>query len=491
MKHINSFLTLAISVVILSAPFNVAAEDGVVVVGEGHSRTKSFGKTPFDRKPAVSSADPSIATASWTGEESGSLVISGIKEGTTTVTVKGNIRVVEIGPGAKKILTVKPYVATATVKVVKSEKYTKLAIIYVKQKMSIKFPKGLRKATPVKNSNRRVVTVTSQTRTRITIRGVKVGESWLTFLLEVKMKDGKKKKVPANILVRVIDKKIEKGKTHVTTGWDDLFIGEIIILNPGPGMDKHGKPIPKGKKVSMLEDWPARDGVYCSFRASGRNYGAIGDMTIENATDKPVTVTVPPGLLLDSDDPKVQDLYVADVPTETPCAGAKDVGKPIKIAPNAVYAIKDIPGFCPDGEKDPPAAETEGQSVYTACKPDDKAATLLETIAAVKKMDVGNLKLSVFKDDKARAMISQGALWQVDSRIDEEPDNDFTGEKLKTRFFEAFTASAKDTLDKMPAKKRETVNSVVKDDIKKIVAAADFITKQSTNKSSIRKTLEI
>lgn len=491
MNHIKLFLMLAVGIVILSAPFDVAAEDDVVVVGEGHSRTKSFGKTPFDSKPAVSSADASIATASWTGEESGSLVITGVKEGTTTVTVKGRIRVVEIGPGAKNILTVKPYVGTVTVKVIKSEKYTKLAIIHVKQKMSIKFPKEYRKASPVKNSNRRVVTVTSQTGVRITIRGEKVGESWLTFLMEVKLKDGKKKKVPASILVRVIAGKPEKDETHVSKGWDELFIGEIIILNPGPGMDEHGKPIPKpeDKEVGMLQDWPSQEGIYCSFQASGRNYGAIGDLTIENATEKPVTVTVPPGLLLDSDDPKVQDLYVADVPTEEPCAGAKDIDKPITIAPNASYAIKDIPGFCPDGEKDPPAAETDGQSVYTAVKPDEKAGTLLDAIAAVKKMDVGNLKLDVFKEKKARAMIAQGSLWQIDSKIDEEPNNDFTSENLKTRFFEAFKVSAKDSLEKMSTAKRKQVETVVKDDIQKIVAATDFVTKQSTSKSSIKKVL--
>jgi hypothetical protein len=497
-NHIKTLLALAIGIVILAAPFDAAGKGGTVVVGEGHSKSASFGKVPLESKPKIKSKDPSIATVAWKGEESGSLVVTGVKEGTTKVMVTGKIRVVEIGPGAKKILTVKPYKAIVTVKVIKSEKYTKLVVIHVKQKMSIKFPKRYRKASPVKNSNRRVVTVTSQTRTRITIRGVKVGESWLTFLLEVKLKNGKKKKVPANILVRVIAGKPAKGKEHFTAGWDDLFIGEIILVNPGPGMDKHGKPIPKpedededDEEVGMLQDWPAQEGVYCSFQASGRNYGAIGDMTIENSTDTPVTVTVPPGLLLDSDNPKVQDLYVADVPTEKPCAGAKEIGTPITIAPNASYAIKDIPGFCPDGEKAPPAAETNGQSVYTACKPDEKADTLLEAVAAVKKMDVGNLKLDVFKEDKARAMIAQGALWQVDSKIDEEPDNDFTSATLKTRFFEAFTASAKESLEKMPAKKRETVESVVKDDIKKIVAAADFVTKQTTSKPAVKKAVDV
>ncbi|MDP7290369.1 MAG: hypothetical protein QGH94_20470, partial [Phycisphaerae bacterium] len=291
-------------------------------------------------------------------------------------------------------------------------------------------------------------------------------------------------------LRRRIGDEIEQGKQYsFGFGWDDML---ILSVPDAKGKRKIVKPEKKGdKRVGMLEDWPAQPGVFCSFRASGRNYGAIGDLTIENSTDKPVTVTVPPGLLLDSDDPKVQDLYVANVPTETPCAGAGEIGKPITIPPHIAYAIKDIPGFCPDGEKDPPAAETEEKSVYTACKPDKKSATLLKAIAAVKQMDVGELKLKVFGEKKARAMVCQGALWQVDSRIDEEPDNEFTSEKLKKQFFTAFTTSAKAALDKMPPEKREKVESVVKDDIKKLVAAADFVTKKHAPKASVKNVRDV
>ncbi len=44
-----------------------------------------------------------------------------------------------------------------------------------------------------------------------------------------------------------------------------------------------------------------------TFIPSGRNYGNIGDLILTNTTDKDVSVTVPPGLLLDSNDPKIQD----------------------------------------------------------------------------------------------------------------------------------------------------------------------------------------
>lgn len=473
---------------LLSAPVGALGEEGVIVVGEGHSKSKSFGKVPFESKPTVTSSDPGVATATWVGEESGTLIISGVKEGTTEVTVKGTLRVVDLKSGE---LTVQAYSASVTVEVIKSEKYSKVITIKRGQKKTVTFPKDLRLLTStIKNNNPSVATIRNKTFNHITIQGKKKGFSLLTFDLQKKLKGGKKKKVPGSILVRVIDDKVKKRDKdyHVTVGWDDLFHGWVIIANPGPGMDEFGQPIKKkkkGKEVSMLEDWPGQEGVYCSFQASGRNYGAIGDLTIENDTDKPVTVTVPPGLLLDSCDPAVQDLYVADVPTETPCDGADEIDKPITIAPNSSYAITDVPGFCPDGEKDPPTAESGGESIYTVSKPDEKSGVLLDTIAAVKKLNVGNLKLDVFEEDKARSMVCQGALWQVDSQVDEEEGNEFTSQAMSTRFFEAFTASAKPALEKMSAKDRTTAETLVKDDIKKIVAAADLISKQSTKPPAI------
>ncbi|MDP6044231.1 MAG: hypothetical protein QGG25_01380, partial [Phycisphaerae bacterium] len=73
----------------------------------------------------------------------------------------------------------------------------------------------------------------------------------------------------------------------------------------------------------------------------------------------------------------------------------------------------------------------------------------------------------------------------------EEPDNEFTSEKLKKQFFTAFTTSAKAALDKMPPEKREKVESVVKDDIKKLVAAADFVTKKHAPKASVKNVRDV
>ena len=118
----------------------------------------------------------------------------------------------------------------------------------------------------------------------------------------------------------------------------------------------------KVKKTSALPGWPGTEGVACSFVPSGRNYGDIGDLVIKNTTDKPVTVVIPPGLLLKSSDPRVQDLYLAYVFTVILCEGAEYIDKPITIGPGETYVVKHLPGFCPDFEKKP---ATKGPVAFT------------------------------------------------------------------------------------------------------------------------------
>jgi hypothetical protein len=174
----------------------------------------------------------------------------------------------------------------------------------------------------------------------------------------------------------------------------------------------------------------------------------------------------------------VQDLYVADVPTETPCAGADDIGKPVTIQPEGYHIIRDVPGFCPDFEKEPPGKDDT--SVYACRQPDEKSKVLLETIASVKKLDVGALKLDVFGKDKARAMVAQGSLWMVDSEIDDEKDNEVTDEDLAGKFYDTFATAAKGSLEKMSPENRKQAEKLVRDDIRKIVQATSFVAKQKT-----------
>ncbi len=462
-------------------PASQAAADGSVTIGVGHSWTKSFGKVPFESKPTISVDQPNIASVSWTGGESGSLVVTGVEEGEAVVTITGKVRVVNFGTGNKPIATVKDVTAKVYVTVVEDAEYMKLVILHVKEKISVKFPKNMKlSAKGITNSNPKIASVRRNSSKQLTIRGKKVGETWLRFKLLISKKGKKDKEVPATIKVRVIAGKPKK--KYSRTGWDDLYIGEIIIVNPGVGMDEYGQPTEEWKKkqkereVSRLTDWPGQEGVVCSFVPSGRNYGDIGDLVIENDSNKPVTVTVPEGLLLDSGDPAVQDLYVADVPTETVCDGAKEIGKPITIEPDGMYVIKELPGFCPDFEKDPP--ETDNEGIYACKQPDEKAEALLDTVKLVKELDVGTMKLEVFEEDKARAMVAQGSLWMVDSEIDETKGNEVSAKDLSEKFFGSFAESAKDKLEAMTPEKREQVEELVKDDIKKIVEATSFVAKK-------------
>ena len=85
----KTLLLTLISLVLLSTSITALGEEGVIVLGEGHSKSKSFGKVPFEKKPTIKSDDPGVATATWVGEESGTLIVSGVKEGTTEVIFSG------------------------------------------------------------------------------------------------------------------------------------------------------------------------------------------------------------------------------------------------------------------------------------------------------------------------------------------------------------------------------------------------------------------
>ena len=204
MRTIGMRLLLAgaVALTVLLPAAHTSADDGAVTIGVGHSWTKSFGKTPFESKPKISVDKPAIASVSWRGEESGTLVITGNKEGDAVVTLKGKVRVTNLGTGGGTI-TVKDVTLTVPVKVVAADEYSKLVILYVGQKMSIKFPKGMKLgAKSPSNSNPAVVSVRRNSSKQLTLRGRKKGESWLRFKLLVGKK-GKEKKVPGTIWVRV------------------------------------------------------------------------------------------------------------------------------------------------------------------------------------------------------------------------------------------------------------------------------------------------
>ncbi|MDP6359328.1 MAG: hypothetical protein QF473_29685 [Planctomycetota bacterium] len=255
-----------------------------------------------------------------------------------------------------------------------------------------------------------------------------------------------------------------------------------VTVGPDGTVTLSGKPIgriaTKRKRTNTAPKkptWPNSNGVLFTFIPSGSNYGDIGDLLITNTTESPVTTTVPPGLLFDSSEPAVQDLYVADVPTRTPQAGAAKIGKSVSVDPGQTLVINDIPGFCPDFELAPPKPGAGG--TYAVRPPDKKAKPLLAALERVRKFDIGKLKLDVFKADQTRRMLAQGALWMVDSRADDVKGNEVTGQKLTDRFWTKFEQSAAESLKKMPPKQRDAAKKLVKNDIKEIVKGISFVSK--------------
>ncbi len=138
--------------------------------------------------------------------------------------------------------------------------------------------------------------------------------------------------------------------------------------------------------------------------------------------------------------------------------------------------MEHLSGFCPDHEKAPP--KKDDTAIYTCSQPDKKASTLLATIGLAGTIDVSSLKLSVFETPKAAAMMTQGALWMVDSKIDEVKDNEVSDKDLSDKFYGTFAVSAKASLDKMTPENRQRAETIVRSDISKIVAAISFVSKQ-------------
>jgi len=256
----------------------------------------------------------------------------------------------------------------------------------------------------------------------------------------------------------------------------DAAIAHFEPKGKGSGLEL--TPVTDDSRASMA--WPPIKGVLVTFIPSGRNYGDIGDLVLTNTTDREVSVTVPSGLLLDSNDPATQDLYVARVPTESPCAGAEAVGQPVSIKPGRAHVIKSVPGFCPDFELASPSKGDSG--VYAARQPDKKSETLLATILLVEKVDVGEMKLEVFGSVKTRAMLAQGALWMVDSKSDAVEGNDVTKKALEGKFITAFKTAAKGALAKMDENQKKKAVQLVEADVKDIVAKIAFVSKAATQR---------
>ncbi|MBN1670492.1 MAG: hypothetical protein JXR37_05645 [Kiritimatiellae bacterium] len=256
---LNSFLLAGL---LLSGLSFARAEEGGVEVWVGETVTRRVSRQALDGRPAVKSQNPAVATAEWGRDENGPLIITGVAEGETVVTVEGYERVTSMNLNDAESVTRQPVSARLAVKVVKPDSYHRLVILNVGQRMSVNFPRELRMdQDTLHNSNETAVYAKANTLRKLTIRGKKEGTAVLTVKLKETKAGGEEQVVQGTIAVEVKQAE-KKQKRFVKIGWDGLPIGRIVILNPAPDpgqaeKDK-GEPLEgdSGEKIGRLPASP-------------------------------------------------------------------------------------------------------------------------------------------------------------------------------------------------------------------------------------------
>ncbi len=273
-------------------------------------------------------------------------------------------------------------------------------------------------------------------------------------------------------------------------GWTASRILRYFDVNPGVSADvvdceqcdivpkKNGttlptKPIKEPKKVGYLIP---------GFNPSGRNYGAVGNVGYVNYGDDAETAVLEDGSYVTTDG-EDQDFVVTNVPTQgDPPAGATALGVALPVPSETIVVVKDAPGICADGEKDPPAAGTPG---YTIEEPNDKSLAVVDVVDTISKIDFSKKPLKGMTPEQAKETACQAAAWQVESQIDEVDGNEISDEELTERFFATYVTATAEARKKMTAKQRKEMDGIVRDDLKTVVNSIDFVTKKHADKQLV------
>ena len=270
-------------------------------------------------------------------------------------------------------------------------------------------------------------------------------------------------------------------------GW---LSGEVGNITPQQGLGKdvgdRGYPVGRLANWFMLTnaDISTKDCDPCpppetamGYIPSGGNYGDIGDGFCINDGGVPVAFTIPDGSWMHSDDPNHQDMLVTDVPTRegNECSGAEALDVAITVPPETVVVVKDLPGVCPDYEKDPPTAGDSAH--YELQPPNDKSRALVAVVDEVAAIDFTAKPLKGMKPGQAAETACQGAVWMAESRIDEVEGNEVSTEELHGRFFMTYLAAVDPAHRELDDEERDQLDDAVRDDLTTIVNAIDFATK--------------
>jgi hypothetical protein len=198
-------------------------------------------------------------------------------------------------------------------------------------------------------------------------------------------------------------------------------------------------------------------GTYC-FQGCGNPSGHMFDLILKNQTDRPISVTVPQGMVVKptsqpADGKPVQEVIVSDpVTVEVPPGGT--VTTPVdgycldrgKLAPPKHPGTQERP---PVG-KEPPAHFPEYEKV---CESPVYDVQRVITVVAKKMGKEGKLK-TPFDGDKAVATVAQWAIWKETSEKDDNKENDVTKDNLKDELYKQ--------VEKSTGKKREDLSEKTK-----------------------------
>jgi hypothetical protein len=235
----------------------VASADVELFEGESAARSTSKHRVVAGSVKAVS-GDPGVATVSKPTGDSAKVTITGVKEGTTTVKVSGKIVVFNVGVNRNQLTTERAYETYIDVTVKKPGGFAKLLVMKKNQVVSVDFPKNMRMTGKLTNSNHKVATVRRNSSKKLTVNASKKGTTTVITKLKVTEK-GKTTTVLGRIEVEVKDELAKTKDKRIKIGWDNLFIGRIVIVNGNEGEKGKGKTKER-KKVEKRDDArPARN----------------------------------------------------------------------------------------------------------------------------------------------------------------------------------------------------------------------------------------
>lgn len=284
--HSRHLAGLALAGLLLAAP----AGAGDVELWVGETSTQSISRAQIvGGSVRIENSDPSVATVTAPRGDNATITITGVKEGKTSIKATGLMVVYHMGTGPRNVRTEEEFTAYIDVVVKKPEEIAKLAILHEKQRMSIRFPKKPERITVLEvltNSNPKVATAKRNAPGTITVVGKRAGTSVVTMKLKVKPKKGPARTVKGVLHVEV-RKLVGKRKENVRIGWNDLFIGRVVIVDEDKPRKREPRPYsypsPESRRdrpVRVLPPGATGAGAYRNPGASAHQAAAYGSFEV-------------------------------------------------------------------------------------------------------------------------------------------------------------------------------------------------------------------